>query len=109
MHTNVRCITKFDACSLGRRDGRGNTGTAEIGLYCVNPAESDDFKRNGINQLQSDRRCKRYAVISHSSSASINRSVSVEKGYTYRLKGTAYAYVTTLAENGTAYSAQVRY
>lgn len=52
---------------------------------------------------------KRYAVISHSSSASINRSVSVEKGYTYRLKGTAYAYVTTLAENGTAYSAQVRY
>lgn len=52
---------------------------------------------------------KRYAVISHSSSASINRSVSVEKGYTYRLKGTAYAYVTTLAESGTAYSAQVRY
>ena len=52
---------------------------------------------------------KRYSVVSKSSSASISQSVSVEKGYSYRLKGTAYAYVTTLAESGTAYSAQVWY
>lgn len=52
---------------------------------------------------------KRYSVVSKSSSASIVQSVSVEKGYIYRLKGTAYAYVTTLAESGTAYSEQVRY